>query len=206
MIISVISSKETANSIEISDAVFGICQIRKDVLQRVVRWQLAKRQSGNHQTKTRSDVSYSTKKIVKQKGSGGARHGDRASNIFRKGGTTKGPQTHSHAHDLNKKFRNLALRHALSSKILEKNVLIYNDFNHIEPKTKNVCKEIKKLECPSILFVDSFAPDSTFRRAVRNIPNAQTLPIIGLNVYDILRKEKLALTVAAIRQIEERLK
>lgn len=193
-------------SIELDDGVFGIAEPRVDLLQRVVRWQLAKRQAGTHKTKTRSEISYSTKKIVKQKGSGGARHGDRAANIFRKGGTTKGPVVRSHAHELNKKVRALGLKHALSAKAKDGALVIIENTDLAEPKTAALAERVAKLGWGRSLVIDGPTVGENFARAARNLPEFDVLPSIGANVYDILRRDTLVLTKAAVSELEARLK
>jgi large subunit ribosomal protein L4 len=152
-----------AGEIELDDAVFGL-EPRADILQRMVRWQLAKRQQGTHKTKGRSEVSYSTKKIYRQKGTGGARHGDRAAPIFRKGGTYKGPVPRSHAHDLTKKFRALGLRHALSAKAGAGSLVVIDAASLEEGKTKHLAEKLKGLGWKRALVIDGPAVDANFAR------------------------------------------
>ena len=194
-----------AGSIELSDEVFGL-EPRPDILQRVVRWQLAKRQAGTHKTKGRSEVSYSTKKIYRQKGTGGARHGDRGVTIFRHGGTAKGPVVRSHAHDLPKKVRALGLKHALSAKARENALVVIEDAKLDAPKTKGLVEKLGKLGLDKALFIDGAEVDANFKRASKNLPDVQVMPIAGANVYDILRLDKLVLTKAAVEALEARLK
>ncbi len=194
-----------AGSIELDDAIFGL-EPRADVLHRVVRWQLAKRQQGTHSVLGRSDVSYSTKKIYRQKGTGGARHGSRKAPIFRKGGTYKGPTPRSHAHDLNKKFRALGLRHALSAKAGSGDLIVIEAAELSEAKTKLLAKAIGDLGWKKALVIDGAEVNENFARAARNIDGLDVLPSMGANVYDILRREKLVLTKAAVEALEARLK
>jgi large subunit ribosomal protein L4 len=194
-----------AGEIELDDAVFGL-EPRADILQRMVRWQLARRQQGTHKTKGRSEVSYSTKKIYRQKGTGGARHGDRAAPIFRKGGTYKGPVPRSHAHDLTKKFRALGLRHALSAKAGAGSLVVIDAASLEEGKTKHLAEKLKGLGWKRALVIDGPAVDANFARAAQNIEGLDVLPSVGANVYDILRRDTLVLTKAGVEALEARLK
>jgi len=191
--------------IEINDAIFSI-EPRTDIMSRVVHWQLSKRQQGTHSTKSRSFVSGSTKKIVKQKGSGGARHGSKRGAQFRGGGIIFGPVPHSHAYSLPKKVRALGLRMALSAKALSGNLLILESFEMETAKTKEALKRFSDFGTHSALFIDGESVNAGLSLAVANIIGMDALPHIGANVYDILRKEKLVISVAGIRALEERLK
>ena len=195
----------SAGELELSDAVFGV-EPRADILHRVVRWQLAKRQAGTHSTKGRSEVSYSTRKIVRQKGSGGARHGSRGAPIFRHGGTYKGPVPRSHAHDLQKKVRSLGLRMALSAKARENAIVVIDEARLDEPKTKALAAKLKTLGWRRALVIDGAEVDSNFLLAARNIDDIDILPSQGANVYDILKRDTLVLTKAGAAALEERLK
>jgi large subunit ribosomal protein L4 len=194
-----------AGSIELDDAIFGL-EPRRDILHRMVRWQLAKRQAGTHSVLGKSDVSYSTKKIYRQKGTGGARHGSRKAPIFRKGGTYKGPTPRSHAHDLTKKFRALGLRHALSAKAGAGQIVVLESAALAEGKTKALAQAIKGLGWKRALVIDGAEVDANFARAARNIEGINVLPSIGANVYDILRGDTLVLTKAGVEALEARLK
>jgi large subunit ribosomal protein L4 len=194
-----------AGSIELDDAIFGL-EPRRDILHRMVRWQLAKRQAGTHSVLGKSDVSYSTKKIYRQKGTGGARHGSRKAPIFRKGGTYKGPTPRSHAHDLTKKFRALGLRHALSAKAGAGQIVVLESAAMAEGKTKALAQAIKSLGWKRALVIDGAEVDANFARAARNIEGINVLPSIGANVYDILRGDTLVLTKAGVEALEARLK
>jgi len=194
-----------AGSVDLSDEIFGL-EPRADILHRVVRWQRAKSQAGTHKTKGRSEVSYSTKKIYRQKGTGGARHGDRGAPIFRKGGTYKGPVPRSHAHDLPKKFRALGLRHALSSKAATGNLVIIDEASLPEAKTALLAKALKSLGWKRALVIDGAAVNENFARAAANIQDLDVLPSMGANVYDILRRDTLVLTKAGVEALEARLK
>jgi large subunit ribosomal protein L4 len=194
-----------AGSIELDDAIFGLTP-RTDILHRVVRWQLAKRQQGTHSVLGKSDVSYSTKKIYRQKGTGGARHGSRKAPIFRHGGTYKGPTPRSHAHDLNKKFRALGLKHALSAKAGAGELIVLDQASLPEGKTKLLAQALKGLGWKRALVIDGGEVNPNFARAARNIEGIDVLPSIGANVYDILRRETLVLTKAGVEALEARLK
>lgn len=194
-----------AGTIDLSDAIFGL-DPRADILHRVVRYQLAKRQAGTHKVKTRSETSYSTKKIVRQKGSGGARHGDRNAPIFRGGGIYKGPVVRSHAHDLNKKFRKLGLKHALSAKAGAGELIILDVAEASTSKTKDLAKAIKNLGWKKALIIDGAEVNENFALAARNIEGLDVLPSQGANVYDILRSNTLVLTKAGAEALEARLK
>ncbi|MCP1335185.1 50S ribosomal protein L4 [Futiania mangrovi] len=198
-------SAGSAGSIELSDDVFGL-EPRADILQRVVTWQLAKRQAGTHKTKTRSEVRGSRKKIYRQKGTGGARHGDRYAPQFRGGGKAHGPQVRSHAIDLPKKVRQLGLKLALSAKAKAGQLIVIDSLAVDAAKTKTVLEALGKLGINSALIIDGGAVDTNFGRAARNIVGVDVLPSVGANVYDILRRDTLCLTKAAVEQLEARLK
>ena len=202
-VISLDASK--AGSIELDDAIFGLTP-RADILHRVVRWQLAKRQAGTHSVLGKSDVSYSTKKIYRQKGTGGARHGSRKAPIFRHGGTYKGPTPRSHAHDLNKKFRALGLKHALSAKAGAGELIVIDEAKLAEGKTKLLAQALKGLGWKRALVIDGAEVNPNFAQAARNIEGIDVLPSIGANVYDILRRDTLVLTKAGVEALEARLK
>ncbi len=194
-----------AGEIELDDAIFGL-EPRADILHRVVRWQLAKRQAGTHSVLGKSDVSYSTKKIYRQKGTGGARHGSRKAPIFRHGGTYKGPTPRSHAHDLTKKFRALGLRHALSAKAGAGELVVIEAADLPEAKTKALAATVKNLGWKRVLVIDGAEVNENFARAARNIADLDVLPSVGANVYDILRRDTLVLTRSAVEALEARLK
>lgn len=196
---------EEAGTVELSDAIFGLTP-RKDILHRMVRYQLAKRQSGNHATKGRSDVTATRSKFGRQKGSGGARHGNKTANLFRGGGKAFGPHPRSHAIKLPKKIRSLALRYALSAKAQANELIVLDSAASTEAKTGGLKKQFVKLGLDSVLIVDGQEVDKNFGLAARNIPNVDVLPVQGINVYDILRRDKLVLTKAAIESLEARLK
>lgn len=193
-----------AGSVELDEALFGL-EPRADILHRVVRWQRNKAQQGTHKVKTRSETSYSTKKIYRQKGTGGARHGDRNAPIFRKGGIYKGPTPRSHAHDLPKKFRKLGLKHALSAKARE-GALVVIEAAEAEGKTAALARQIRNLGWKRALVIDGAEVNEGFARAARNIEGLDVLPSIGANVYDILKRDTLVLTKAGVEALEARLK
>ena len=193
-----------AGSVELAGEIFDL-DPRADILHRVVRWQRNKAQQGTHKVKTRSETSYSTKKIYRQKGTGGARHGDRNAPIFRKGGIYKGPTPRSHAHDLPKKVRALGLRHALSAKAKE-GALIVIDEAKGSGKTSELAKQVKNLGWKRALIIDGASVDADFARAAANIAGLDVLPSIGANVYDILKRDTLVLTKAGVEALEARLK
>ncbi len=194
-----------AGSIDLDDALFGL-EPRADILHRVVRWQRAKAQAGTHSTLGKSDVSYSTKKIYRQKGTGGARHGSKKAPIFRHGGVYKGPQPRSHAHDLPKKFRALGLRHALSAKAQAGELIILDAATMTEAKTATLAKAAKELGWKRVLIIDGAEINENFARAARNIDTIDVLPSIGANVYDILKRDQLVITKAGVEALEARLK
>ncbi|WP_321502908.1 50S ribosomal protein L4 [Breoghania sp.] len=194
-----------AGSITLSDEIFGL-DPRADLMHRVVRWQLAKRQAGTHKTKGRSEVAATGKKFVRQKGSGGARHGDRKVPQFRGGGRAFGPVVRDHSFDLPKKVRALGLKHALSAKAQASNIVILDDVKSADGKTKALKAQLGALGFANVLFIDGAEIDNNFRLAARNIPNVDVLPVQGINVYDILRRETLVLTKAAVSALEERFK
>jgi len=192
-----------AGSIELDDAIFGL-EPRADILHRVVRWQLAKRQAGTHSVLGKSEVSYSTKKIYRQKGTGGARHGDKSVPQWRGGGKAFGPKPRDHAFELPKKVRALALRHALSAKQAAGELVVLDKAESKEGKTAALRDQFAKLEWTNVLIIDGAELQTDFVRAARNLPNIDVLPVQGINVYDILRRHTLVLTKAAIAALEER--
>ena len=195
---------KAAGNITVDDAIFGIEDIRGDILQRTVRWQLAKRQAGTHKTQTRGEVSRTTKKYIRQKGSGGARHGSRNAPIFVGGSVAHGPKVRSHAHDLPKKVRKMALAHALSSKVKADAVIVLDEAILSAPKTKELVGQFAGLGIENALIISGTTVDENFAKAARNIPNVDVLPVAGLNVYDILRRKKLVITKEAAKGIKAR--
>src|SRR5436190_10844424 len=191
-------------SIELADAIFGIEDIRGDILQRVITWQLAKRRSGKHEVQVRNEVSRTSKKMYKQKGTGGARHGSRRAAQFVGGARAHGPVVRSHAFDLPKKVRALALRHALSSKAKDGSLVIVDNVTLKDPKTAALRDQLGKIGITHALFIAGAEVDKNFGLAARNIPNVDVLPNAGLNVYDVLRRHTLVLTKDAVEAIQAR--
>ena len=194
-----------AGSVDLDDAIYGI-DPRADLLQRCVRWQLAKRRAGTHAVKNRSDINRTRKKLYKQKGSGNARHGAASAPQFRGGGRAFGPQVRSHEHGLPKKVRALALKHALSTKAKGSALIVLDDAKLTEPKTKILLDRFGKLGLVNALIIAGNEVEANFQLAARNIPNIDVLPVQGINVYDILRRETLVLTKAAVDALEARFK
>jgi len=196
---------EEKGSVNLSDTIFGL-EPRQDLIQRCVVWQLAKRRAGTHKVKGRAEIWRTGKKMYKQKGTGGARHGSQRANLFRGGGRSFGPVVRSHAIDLPKKVRVLALKHALSAKAKDGGIVLIEDAKLAETKTKLLKGHFEKLGVANALIIDGAEIDNGFRLATRNIPNIDVLPIHGINVYDILRRHTLVLTRAALDALEARLK
>ena len=193
-----------AGTLDLDEALFGL-EPRADILHRVVRWQRNNAQAGTHKVKTRSETSYSTKKIYRQKGTGGARHGDRNAPIFRKGGIYKGPTPRSHGHELTKKFRKLGLKHALSAKA-KAGELVVIDAAESAGKTSALAKQVASLGWKRALIIDGAEVNAEFAQAARNIEGLDILPSQGANVYDILRRDTLVITKAGLEALEARLK
>ena len=193
-----------AGSVDLGDEIFGL-EPRADILHRVVRWQRNKAQAGTHKVKTRSETSYSTKKIYRQKGTGGARHGARSAPIFRGGGVYKGPTVRSHGHELTKKFRKLGLKHALSAKAKEGSLVVIEAAD-TEGKTAALAKQVKNLGWKRALVIDGAAVNENFAKAAANITGLDILPSQGANVYDILKRDTLVITKAGVEALEARLK
>jgi large subunit ribosomal protein L4 len=191
-------------SIELADDIFGIEDIRGDILQRVVTWQLAKRRSGNHKIQVRNEVSRTSKKMYKQKGTGGARHGSRRAAQFVGGAKAHGPVVRSHAFDLPKKVRALALRHALSSKAKDGSLIVLDTVSLKDAKTAALRDQLGKIGVTHALVIAGAEVDKNFGLAARNIPNVDVLPNAGLNVYDVLRRRTLVLTKDAVEAIQAR--
>jgi large subunit ribosomal protein L4 len=191
-----------AGEIELADAIYGL-EPRSDILHRMVRYQQLKRMAGTHHAQDRSEVTVTGKKVYKQKGTGGARHGDKSVPQWRGGGKAFGPKPRSHAIDLPKKVRALALRHALSAKAKAGEIIVL-DAASSKGKTGELKKQFANLGLENALIIDGAELEVTFARAARNIPNIDVLPIAGINVYDILRRKKLVLTKAAIEALDQR--
>lgn len=194
-----------AGSVELDETIFGL-EPRADILQRMVRYQLAKRRAGTHAVQNRSDVNRTRKKLYKQKGTGNARHGAASAPQFRGGGRAFGPVVRDHGHDLPKKVRALALKHALSAKAKDATLIVVDDITITDAKTKALAERFGKLGLSSALIVGGAEVDVNFGRAARNLQQIDVLPVQGINVYDILRREKLVLTRAAIEALEARFK
>jgi large subunit ribosomal protein L4 len=196
---------QAAGSIELADEVFGL-EPREDLIFRMIRWQLAKRRAGTHAVKNRAEIARTGKKIYKQKGTGGARHGSARVPQFRGGGRAFGPQVRSHAHDLPKKVRALALKHALSAKAKDGAIVVWESATLDAPKTKLLKNGFDKAGLNSALIISGDGVQENFALAARNIPMIDVLPVEGVNVYDIIRREKLVLTRKAVEALEARLK
>jgi large subunit ribosomal protein L4 len=194
-----------AGKVSLSDEIFGL-DPRQDILARMVRWQLAKKQQGTHKTKTRAEVSRTGAKMYKQKGTGRARHHSARAPQFRGGGKAHGPVVRSHEHDLPKKVRALGLKHALSAKAKSESIIILDELTLNEAKTKALVASFATLGLTNALVIGGAELDANFKLAATNIPNIDVLPIQGINVYDILRRGTLVLSKAAIEAIEERFK
>lgn len=194
-----------AGTLDLDEALFGL-EPRADILHRVVRWQRNKAQAGTHKVKTRSETSYSTKKIYRQKGTGGARHGSRNAPIFRGGGIYKGPTPRSHAHDLPKKVRALGLKHALSAKAAAGELVVIDSVAMDAAKTGTLAKQVKELGWKRALIIDGADVDANFALAASNIEGLDVLPSMGANVYDILKRDTLVITKAGVEALEARLK
>jgi large subunit ribosomal protein L4 len=204
MKITTLDGKE-AGSVKLSDEIFGL-DPRQDLIQRCVNWQLAKRQRGTHDVKNRAEIWRTGKKMYKQKGTGSARHGSARINLFRGGGRSFGPTPRSHAHDLPKKVRALALRHALSAKAKDGGIYLVDAISGSDGKTKALRDRFTKLGFDNVLIIGGAEIEDNFRLAARGIPNVDVLPIQGINVYDILRRHKLVLTKDAVDALEARFK
>jgi large subunit ribosomal protein L4 len=196
---------KAAGSVELADAIFGL-EPRSDILQRCVNWQLSRRQRGTHKTKQRGEINRTGKKMYAQKGSGQARHGPASVVQFRGGGRVFGPVVRSHALDLPKKVRALALKHALSAKAKDGGIVVIDKATLKDGKTKALAQHFGKLGLVNALIIDGAEVEANFKSAARNIPNIDVLPVQGINVYDILRRKKLVLTKAALDALEARFK
>jgi len=195
-----------AGSVDLDDAIFGIKEIRSDILHRMVKYQLAKRRAGTHKTQSRGEVSVSHSKLYKQKGTGQARHGAKNAPIFRGGGHAHNRLPRDYSHDLTKKFRVLALRHALSAKANAGDIIVIDALTVKDGKTAALRAALTNLKLEKALFIAGAEVDAGVARAARNLPHIDVLPNAGLNVYDILRADKLVLTQDAVNAIHERFK
>jgi large subunit ribosomal protein L4 len=196
---------EEAGSVTLSDAIFGL-EPRTDLIHRCVVWQLAKRRAGTHAVKNRADINRTGKKLYRQKGTGSARHGSARVNLFRGGGRSFGPHPRSHEIGLPKKVRALALKHALSAKAKDGGIVILDALSVKEAKTKALRGHFAKLGLANALIIDGAEVAANVRSAARNIPDIDVLPVAGINVYDILRRQTLVLTKAAVDALEARFK
>ena len=192
-------------SVTLSDDIFGL-EPRKDLIHRYVIWQLAKRRAGTHAVKNRADINRTGKKMYRQKGTGSARHGPAKVNLFRGGGRSFGPVVRSHEIGLPKKVRALALKHALSAKAKDGGIIVLDKASVKDGKTKVLAENFSKLGLANALIIDGAEVDANFALAARNIPNIDVLPVQGINVYDILRRQRLVLTKAAVEALEARFK
>ena len=200
-----LDTNKSVGQIELNESIFGL-EVRADILHRVVVWQLARLQCGNHKTKGRSEVALTGSKPFKQKGGGRARQGSYKGTQFRKGGVVFGPVVRDHSHELTKKFRKLGLKTALSAKAKEGNLVVVDEAKLSDPKTKDLLGKLNSCGLKNCLFIDGKEVDTNFALASRNIIGVDVLPTIGANVYDILRKDKLVLTKDAVACLEDRLK
>ena len=189
--------------IDLDKTIFGV-EVKNEIIHRMVRYQLAKKRSGNHKTKGISEISGTTRKPFKQKGTGSARQGSRRSPQMRGGAVIFGPQVRSHAHKLPKRIRALALKMALSNKLKEGKLKVISDFKISKPKTSFLTSKLVKMEIDSALFVDGLDVEKNFKHAVKNIPKTDFLPISGINVYDIIRRNFLIISEKALLGINER--
>ena len=196
---------QEVGDIELADEVFGL-PVRRDILARVVNWQLAKRRAGTHKVKGVSEISGTTKKPYKQKGTGRARQGSLRSPQFRGGAVIFGPVVRSHEFDLQKKVRRLGLKTALSAKQAEGKLVVLDSAKVKGAKTGALAKSFAKLGFASALIIDGATLDESFARAARNLPGIDVLPQQGANVYDIMRRDTLVLTRDAVQALEARLK
>ena len=194
-----------AGSLELSDAIFGL-EPRADIIARMVNYQLAKRRAGSAKTLGRADIARTGKKMYKQKGTGGARHGSMRVPQFRGGGRAMGPVIRSFEHDLTQKVRALAMRHALSAKAKAGELIVWSDATLAEAKTKLLREGFKKASLENVLIVDGAEVNANFALAARNLQKVDVLPVQGANVYDIMRRETLVLTKAAVEALEARFK
>ena len=200
-----LDTNKSVGQIELNESIFGL-EVRADILHRVVVWQLARLQCGNHKTKGRSEVALTGSKPFKQKGGGRARQGSYKGTQFRKGGVVFGPVVRDHSHELTKKFRKLGLKTALSAKAKEGNLIVVEEAKLSAPKTRDLLGKLNSCGLKNCLFIDGKEVDTNFALASRNIIGVDVLPTIGANVYDILRKDKLVLTKDAVACLEDRLK
>jgi len=191
-------------TIELNKKIFSL-PIRKDILKDVVNWQLSNRRQGTHKVKQRSEITGTTAKAFKQKGTGRARRGNLKTNILRGGGVTHGPVLRDHKKKLPKKIRKLGLKTALSVKEKEKNIIIVDSLILKNPSTKEISKKLKKLSINSALIIDNNKDVKIFKRSISNINNIEFLPVVGMNVYDILKFKNLIISKDALVEVEKKL-
>ena len=196
---------KAAGDVELNDAIFGL-EPRPDLIQRVVVWQLAKRRSGQHKVLTRGEINRTKKKMYKQKGTGQARHGARSAPLFVGGAKAMGPVSHSHEFDLPKKIKALGLKHALSSKAKSGSIVVLDEAKTKDIKTGALAKQFGKMKLGNRALVIDGEFDKNFQLSARNLADVALLPVAGINVYDIMKSDKLVLTTAAVKAIEARLK
>jgi large subunit ribosomal protein L4 len=195
---------KAAGDVELNDAIFGL-EPRQDLIQRVVVWQLAKRRSGQHKVLTRGEINRTKHKLGKQKGGGTARHGARSAPLFVGGAKAMGPVSHSHEFDLPKKIKALGLKHALSSKAKSGSIVVLDEAKSKDIKTGALAKQFGKMKLGNRALVIDGEFDKNFQLSARNLADVALLPVAGINVYDIMKSDKLVLTTAAIKAIEARL-
>jgi len=194
-----------SGSVKLSDTIFGL-DPRPDLIHRCIVWQLAKRRAGTHKVKNRAEIWRTGKKMYAQKGTGNARHGSARVPQFRGGGRAFGPHVRSHEIGLPKKVRALALKHALSAKAKSEDLIVVEDLKIKDAKTSALIAQFEKLGLSNALVIDGAEVEKSFQLAARNIPQVDVLPVVGINVYDILRRNKLVLTKAAVDALEARFK
>mgnify|MGYP003393681653 FL=1 len=206
MELSVISlDGKEGGKVKLNDDIFGL-EVRADLLHRIVNWQLNKRRAGTHKVKNRAEIWRTGKKMYGQKGTGNARHSSARVNLFRGGGRAFGPVVRSHETEMPKKLRQLALKHALSAKAKESSIVVLSEATLKEPKTKMLVQNLEKLGFSNALFIGDAEIDKNFGLAARNLHGIDVLPVQGINVYDIMRRQKLVLTKAALDALEARFK
>ena len=196
---------KVVKEIDLDKKIFGV-DVKNEIIHRMIRYQLAKKRSGNHKTKGISEISGTTRKPFKQKGTGSARQGSRRSPQMRGGAVIFGPQVRSHAHKLPKRVRSLALKMALSNKLKEGKLKVISDFKINKPKTSFLSSKLAKMNIDSALFIDGKDLEKNFKSAVKNIPKTDFLPVSGINVYDIIRRNFLIISEKALSGINERFK
>ncbi len=198
-----IDNKEL-EEINLQKNIFGI-EVRTDLVSKMITWQLAKRRSGNHKVKERGEIKGSTAKIYKQKGTGRARHGSKKVVQFKGGGVVHGPRTRSHEFKLSSKVKKLALKSVLSSKYKEGNIVILEQFVLKKIKTAELVKKLSKLGINSATMIDGVKTENNFLLSVRNIKHINILPSLGINAFDIMKRDKLVMSKEGLKEIEKAL-